>query len=271
MYKKWNKWICVIFAFLFTCCTPANMQTEKDAQWTDEQGLRYQKAEKADEYFIVGLTETYFEEIIVPSSFKEKPVTKIKEGAFYQKDKLKSVIISEGVSTIEKSAFSNSENLVKIELPNTIEQIGYSAFEGCVSLNYIESQGVYYLGNKQNAFLYLEKAEKDILSCNVEKGCRLVAAYAFMDCNELARVTLPNGVISIGRQAFDRCRALEKVLLPSSLKQIDSFAFAECETLVELNFEGDSSEWETIEKIWDWRYDCRLKRIVCLDKTVYIN
>ena len=66
-------------------------------------------------------------------------------------------------------------------------------------------------------------------------------------------------------------QALEKVLLPSSLKQIDSFAFAECETLVELNFEGDSSEWETIEKIWDWRYDCRLKRIVCLDKTVYIN
>ena len=65
MHKKWNKTGCIIFAFLFTCCSPINMQTKEEQQWTDEQGLCYKKAEKTDEYFIVGLEKMYFEEIIV--------------------------------------------------------------------------------------------------------------------------------------------------------------------------------------------------------------
>lgn len=277
MRSKWKvSCICIVCAFSLLCsCRLKNEQNEnipnEEIQWIDEQGVCYQKDEFEDVYCVVGLSETHTEEIIVPGTFQGVPVIKIKEFAFYQKSRLRNLIISNNILVIEKSAFSNCENLIDIELPETIEQIGYNAFDGCTQLKYEKKEGLYYLGNKKNNYIYLAKAEKNISLSSVEEGCKLIAPYAFMDCKDLEKVQIPFGVISIGRQGFDGCDKLKTVLLPRSIKFLDSFVFARCGKLSQLSFEGSSQEWELIEKIWDWRYECSVKNIVCSDKIVYIN
>lgn len=277
MRGKWKVlFICVILCFsLLFSCSLQNAQSgnnpNKEIQWIDEQGVRYQKDESGTKCYVVGLEENYAEEIIIPSTFQEFPVIKIKEFAFYQKSRLKSLIILNDILEIEKSAFSNCENLIDVALPETIERIGYNAFDGCKKLVYEKKDGLYYLGNNENKYLYLAKAEKNIARAVVETGCKLIAPYTFMDCKELEEVKIPVGVISIGRQCFDGCNELKNVLLPKSIEFLDSFVFAKCGKLLALSFDGSSQEWELIEKIWDWRYEASLKNIVCLDKTVYIN
>ena len=71
-------------------------------------------------------------------------------------------------------------------------------------------------------------------------------------------VTVPSGVIIIGRRAFEECKSIKSVILPDGLKFIERGAFRNCECLEEINLpEG----LEVIEN--DAFYGCySLKKIV---------
>ena len=53
-----------------------------------------------------------------------------------------------------------------------------------------------------------------------------IARRAFIDCNGLASVKIPEGVRSVGREAFMKCRDLDRVEIPESLEYIGLLAFA---------------------------------------------
>ena len=55
---------------------------------------------------------------------------------------------------------------------------------------------------------------------------RAIARRAFIDCNGLASVKIPEGVRSVGREAFMKCRDLNRVEIPESLEYIGLLAFA---------------------------------------------
>lgn len=48
--------------------------------------------------------------------------------------------------------------------------------------------------------------------------------YAFKDCYQSGKVTLPNGLTSIGNHAFANCR-IDNVIVPNSITQIKDYAF----------------------------------------------
>ena len=52
-----------------------------------------------------------------------------------------------------------------------------------------------------------------------------VAPLAFRLCNQLTRVTLPEGVTRVGEFAFVGCQAMQELVLPSTLATIGSGAF----------------------------------------------
>lgn len=72
------------------------------------------------------------------------------------------------------------------------------------------------------------KAVKELV---VEKGVTSIGAFAFAECVNLEKATLPEGLKTIGESAFNNCEALESINLPKGLKTINSWAFGGCNSL----------------------------------------
>ena len=62
---------------------------------------------------------------------------------FYGCSSMTSVVIGDGVTTIDYDAFRSCTNLVKVVIPGGVTSIGNSAFRDCDSLAY-----VYYMGTE---------------------------------------------------------------------------------------------------------------------------
>lgn len=61
-----------------------------------------------------------------------------------------------------------------------------------------------------------------------------IGAYAFVGCNQLTDITLPNSVKSIGVAAFGSCTNLEKVTLSKKITLIDNNVFSGCTSLTSI-------------------------------------
>lgn len=61
-----------------------------------------------------------------------------------------------------------------------------------------------------------------------------IADYAFWDCSNLASVTIPNSVTSIGAGAFAECSSLSTVTIPNSVTSIGDGAFNACTGLTSI-------------------------------------
>jgi hypothetical protein len=275
--KKKRKNVFWGITFLFTClfcCLSCAVEGNREEsrppiQEKDEQGVYYQRNMDGTEYMVKALHDDYVPKIIIPSTYNGLPVTKVERYAFYDRDSLQSVILSEGIVSIGESAFSDCDLLAQIELPQSLREVGNYAFENC-NLTYHEENDMFYLGNSNNHYLYLSIASENIAKAEIATGCRFIAPYAFFACKKLTEVYLPYGVMCIGRQAFEGCENLKKVVLPHGLEIIGSFVFAWCSSLKEIDFQGTVQEWESIDRIWDWRYDCFLEKIICSDRVLYI-
>lgn len=67
--------------------------------------------------------------------------------------------------------------------------------------------------------------------------CELISleSYALAGLQALWKITIPEGVLVVGRAAFEECDQLESVTLPSTLKYIGMDAFSECSALEEIS------------------------------------
>lgn len=63
-----------------------------------------------------------------------------------------------------------------------------------------------------------------------------IARQAFKGCEELIRVTIPQGVTIIGQSAFEECKALREVELPEGVVEIRQEAFKLCPNLQSVTF-----------------------------------
>lgn len=148
-------------------------------------------------------------DVVIPSQIDGKNVVAIAGNAFNRSDHLKSVVIPDGVKTIEdgndlEGAFGQCRYLERVVLPSTLEVIGDQAFSDCASLkDVVIPERVRRIG--KYAFAWCASFTADALPESV----REIEEGAFSYCNALSRLVLPKGIVEIAQSAFDNCGLIE--------------------------------------------------------------
>lgn len=147
-----------------------------------------------------------------------------------------------GTQYISPFSFYNAARLESVSLPDSILQVGQQAFHGTAfyknSKNY--TNGVLYSGKA------LVGVSRDVTKVEIRSGTKIIADYAFSNCDALKTAIIPKSVTGIPHGAFYGCDALENIYIPASINYIAAFAFYSCHNLSQVSFGGSLTEQEAI-------------------------
>ena len=167
-------------------------------------------------------------------------VTSIRENAFINCSNLTSVSIPEGITSIGSSAFEGCSSLPSIKIPESVTSIGNRAFRDCNDLQYAEFAsiekffGIDYGNVYANPIYYAHHLlvnGEEITELTIPNTFTSIGDYAFQGLSNLTAVHIPNSVTSIGKQAFYGCAGLTSVTIPNSVTSIGNQAFWGCSGL----------------------------------------
>ncbi len=162
-------------------------------------------------------------------------VTSIGSCAFQECTALTSITIPDSVSNIGNYAFSNCLSLNSVSLPDSVTQIGINVFDSCTKLTSVTiGNGITSIGDW--AFTDCDS----LTSVTIGNGVISIGSWAFAGCDSLTFVTIPDGVATIGNSAFSECYSLKSIVIPSSITEIDILAFGNCTSLTEILFQGNA-------------------------------
>lgn len=177
-------------------------------------------------------------DIVVPDVIEERPVTTIGETAFSGYD-MKSIVIPEGVTTINRKAFSRCSMLENITLPDSLKSIYDLSESGLSDTKWYENQpdGILYINNVLIGY----KGNKDNMPSEIiiKDGTVCVADSAFLTSKNITNLIIPNSVKYIGNKAFHRCENLKIVNIPESVEEIGVYAFGYVETVGRVGYQYD--------------------------------
>lgn len=175
------------------------------------------------------------ESITLPSTLR-----RIEYSAFKFCERLKAVLLPDGLETIGTSCFAYT-GLESIVFPKSMRAVGNSAFCHCRKLKYVElNEELERLGETEADNAHWFKGwvfmETGIESITFPPGLKRIEDGMFRDCESLRSVQLPDRLETIGQHSFQGS-GIERVVFPPSVREIESYAFDGCTQLrsVQLN------------------------------------
>ena len=102
---------------------------------------------------------------------------------YNDRDKIKTVVIEDGVTRIGYNAFEGCKSLTSVTIPNSVTSIGGYAFARC----------------------------KALTSITIPNSVTSFGTDAFLGCSNLTSITIPNSVTYIGMSAFCNCYSLTSI------------------------------------------------------------
>ena len=150
-------------------------------------------------------------------------VTSIGSWAFLRCTDMTSVMIPDSVTSIGNSAFSSCAGLTSVTVPNNVTSIGTAAFDKCTGLKTVTIPDSVTI-IKNGTFAHCTGLTSVTIGSNVTS----IGQSAFSDCTGLASVTIGSNVTSIGDYAFSYCTGLTSVTVPDSVTSIGGSAFSGC-------------------------------------------
>ena len=156
------------------------------------------------EYRVVSV-KTANEDVTIPSSYNNLPVTEIGEGAFAGENKIKNVYIPDSVVVIGNRAFDDCRNLENLRLPQYLEVIP--------------------AGMTRNT---------SIKSIDIPNRVKRIESRAFCT-SQIKDLIIPDSVEYIGYEAF-YFSGIETVVIGKNIQEIQPYAFHYCDSLKSVKF-----------------------------------
>lgn len=132
-----------------------------------------------------------------------------------------------------------NDGTVKLTGFSTTAEVAYAVIPSTAQGHSVTSIG-------DGAFVYCNKLETVTLPDSVTS----VGAVSFIECENLKEVHLGNSVRSIGANAFMHCKSMEKLTIPQSIEEIGYGAFHYGlnvkKELVELHYTGTKAQWDVL-------------------------
>ena len=175
------------------------------------------------------------------------------------KGSISKIVIKDNVTSIGNNAFNGCSSATTVEISPTVTSIGTDAFKDCSALTKVvlRKNGagsgdktepktwaqITFANNTANPLYYakhfycmesymtsVREVKKEQISLGTITS---VKNYAFINCTDFTKVTIPNTVITIGDYAFSGCTKLADVTFAetSQVTAIRQYAFYDCTAL----------------------------------------
>lgn len=164
----------------------------------------------------VGFSET---EVVIPSTYKGKPVVAIASKAFAKCNSIKKVVLGSNIRKIGDYAFAECDNLEIVEATSNLTDILTHAFYKCRKLKNFEfGVKLAYIGESAFCETALERV---VLPPKVTE----IEPFTFYMCSRLKSVILHDNLLVIDSDAFCDCGSLEIIEIPKSVQKVAQDAF----------------------------------------------
>lgn len=156
---------------------------------------------------------------------------------------LKSITIPGTITTMPSNVISNNNALESILLSNGITTIQNSAINACFSVHSITlprsvttlSGGTtQWLNSGDTTYHFIKK----ITFLN---GITTLPSYAMYNFFQLEEVNIPTSITNIATYCFYACRSLRNIDLPSSVTTLGNYAFSGCRNLLSIDISNVTS------------------------------
>lgn len=137
-------------------------------------------------------------------------------------------VIPEGCEYLGTCAFRYCNRVVNLSIPSTVKHIGDYAFMGCSNLGALITEG-----DEQSPVIVMDG------KVTLNEGVESIGVRAFYSCGNLREITLPNSLKDLGDRAFYKCSSLKSVTFGDGLDEIKNYTFCNCTSLKEINIPGN--------------------------------
>lgn len=170
---------------------------------------------------------SYIEEFIVPGN-----INIIDFGAFEETNKLRKLIIEEGVEELRDNVFVSSK-IEELILPSSIKQIG-EVFKDTFNLNKIEIHNNEFYKVEDNCLIEIQtnKLLYATKGAVIPDYVTILNSYSLIN-SSIVEISIPNNVIEIRDLAFYK-GGIEKISL-NNVKEIGHTVFSSCKNLIEVD------------------------------------
>ena len=122
-------------------------------------------------------------------------------------------------------------------------------------------------GDMPSGDSYWKEYKDRIVKITISDGITSIGNYTFGQCHNLTDVSIPQSVTSIGSGVFSSCTSLEEITIPESVSIMGMNVFNDCTSLLRIKLP------DKVVRIESMMFDgCKkLKEVVCSPKLNYIG
>lgn len=224
------------------CGEPAN----------ESQGLGFELDTATNTYMLTDIGTCEDENLVIPATYNDLPVTKIKSYALYNRIEIQTLTLSKNITEIGEYSLSSCTGLIDITV--STENTAFKSVDGSLYTKDGKQLLQYAIGKKDSSFEIPDGVER-IGACAFSSDQSLeeivipdtvkeIGTSAFVNCHALREISL-NNVEKIEANVFYGCSSLEEITIPKSVTEIGAWAFYGCDSIsIMCEAEAQPNDWD---------------------------